>query len=123
MHATVYSRKIDAFGAAVRFSGKNKEQLEGLIKDYDRYFVQERYRSLNIIDNRYVQSAQRISALEPSTEVVASICNDEVKITRNMVVEIVSSKNMSVDVFKICLRLFRERENRINIAYSESNRG
>jgi len=123
MHGIVYSRKIDPCGAAVKYSGKNKEQLGELIKDYDRYFVQERYRSLNSIDDRYVQSAQRISALEPSDQVIASICNDEIEVTRNMVVEIVSTKAMTVDVFKICLRLFREREDRINIAYSESNRG
>jgi hypothetical protein len=120
---TFFRRKIDHLGAALRVSGKNRNALIDLLKEQDRYFVQERYRVLNRLDADFVESARRISApLEPKTQVVATSFDDTVEITRGMVRQIASDHSMSPEVFQLCLRLFREREQRINKAYSESNR-
>ena len=62
-------RRIDGFGAAIPFSGKNKEQLESLVREYDRMFIAERFRSLNRLDSELVQSALRPNVLEPPTPV------------------------------------------------------
>ena len=110
------------FDAAVRYSGKNKQQLEDLVKEHDRNFVQKRYRCLNSLDSEFVQSASRITILEPSEQIITSICNNSFNITRSIVRQIISGA-LSIDVIKICLHLFRQREERINIAYLESNRG
>ena len=115
-------RKIDVFGGAVKVSGKSKLQLEGLVKEHNRYFVQERYRSLNRLDEQFVQSAKRLSPVEPASQVISTICDGLYDITRSMVNEIASSCAVSPELVNICLHLFREREEKIGLAYFQSNR-
>jgi hypothetical protein len=114
-------RRIDGFGAAIPFSGKNKEQLESLVREYDRMFIAERFRSLNRLDSELVQSALRPNVLEPPTQVVATIL-DNIAITRERIQEFNVERQISSDLFSTCLKLLVERENKINTAYFESNR-